>query len=269
MRHKYDRDTVIYGLAREYLLSLEPVTEEMLRQHVDSADNPRGVNRIADVYQQLVRSAQNANMKACVVGGALGGIERLGQVLYDFDPVETKAKYGDNSEQLLEDIVAVLKPGGQIRRTPKSIWPQYCKSVLSAAEFLLQFSSVEDFTSWVDHFDKDDRARPALPMLLANEVHGIGFPLACDFLKELGYLDFCKPDVHLKNILPALQLSKSKNDYAIFKAIVRIARSNDTKPYTVDKIFWLIGSGNFYDSEIEIGKHGNDFIDFVKNRTGN
>jgi hypothetical protein len=268
MKHKYERDIVVYKLAQEYLLSFEPVTEEMLRQYVDSADNPKGINSIADVYQQLVRSAQNANMKASVVGGALGGIERLGPVLCDFDPVKTRAKYGDNSEQLLKDIVTVLKPAGQIRRTPKSIWPQFCKSVLSAAEFLSQFSSVEDFVSWVNHFDKDDRARPALPMLLANEVHGIGFPLACDFLKELGYLDFCKPDVHLKKILPALHLSKSNNDYAIFKAIVRIARSNDTKPYTVDKIFWLIGSGNFYDSEIKIGKHGNDFVDFVKNRTG-
>jgi len=182
--------------------------------------------------------------------------------------VKTKAKYGDNSEQLLKDIVVVLKPSGRIRRTPKGIWPRFCRSVLSAAEFLSQFSSVEDFVSWVDRFDRDDRARPALPMLLANEVYGIGFALACDFLKELGYLDFCKPDVHLKKILPTLRLSKSNNDYAIFKAIVRIARSNGAKPYAVDKTFWLIGSGNFYADDIKIGRHSDDFIDFAKNRAG-
>ena len=268
MGQKQQRDIAAYRLAREYLLSFEPITEEILHRHVAFADNSKGVDSIAGVYRQLVQSAQNANMRAGVVGGALSGIERLGQVLCDFNPVKTKAKYRDDSEQLLKDIVAILKPRGQIRRTPKAIWPQFCRSVLSAAGFLSQFSSVKDFISWVERFDKDDRARPALPMLLANEVYGIGFALACDFLKELGYLDFCKPDVHLKKILPALQLSQSNRDYAIFKAIVRIARSNDATPYAVDKTFWLIGSGNFYADDIKIGKHSGDFIDFINNRTG-
>ncbi len=267
MRQQQERDTIAYALAREYLLSLDPVTEEMLERHVASADNPRGVDSIAGVYRQLVQSAQNANMKARVVGGAIDGIERLGRVLCRFDPAGVKAKYGTDSERLLSDIVAKLKPRGQVRRGAKCIWPKFCQSVLSAAAFISQFDSVADFVAWVGFFDKDDRARPALPMLLASEVYGIGFPLACDFLKELGYQDFCKPDVHLKKILEALHLSESDNDYVVFKAIVRIARSNNTTPYAVDKTFWLIGSGNFYHDGIKTGRRSEDFIAFYERRT--
>jgi len=262
-----DRDIVAYTLAREYLLSFEQVTEEMLQRHVVFSDNPEGITSIAGIYRQLVQSAQNANMKAGVVGGALGGIGNLGRVLCRFDPARVKAKYGTDSERLLNDIVARLKPRGQVRRGPRCIWPKFCKSVLSAADFLSQFASVDDFTSWVEFFDRDDRARPALPMLLASEVYGIGFPLACDFLKELGYQNFCKPDVHLKKILGELHLSESGNDHAIFKAIVRIAQSNGETPYAVDKTFWLIGSGNFYEDDVKTGKHSEDFIAFYKSRT--
>jgi hypothetical protein len=34
--------------------------------------------------------------------------------------------------------------------------------------------------------DRDERERPELPMLLARDVVGIGFALACDFVKKLG-----------------------------------------------------------------------------------
>lgn len=65
---------------------------------------------------------------------------------------------------------------------------------------MAQFTSAEDFCAWVDLFDYDDKTRPALPLLLQSEVYGFGLALACDFLKELGYLNFAKPDVHLTNL---------------------------------------------------------------------
>jgi hypothetical protein len=65
---------------------------------------------------------------------------------------------------------------------------------LSGAKFLSQFSSADDFYRWVDFFGEDERARSALPMLLPEEIAGFGFALACDFVKELDYENFSKPD---------------------------------------------------------------------------
>jgi hypothetical protein len=87
-------------------------------------------------------------------------------------------------------------------------------------------------------------------------IYGLGFPLACDFLKELGYRNFAKPDVHIRDIFTALALCPPKaNNYQIFKAIVRVAHNCSRTPYDIDKLFWLVGSGFFYDDP-QVGKNG-------------
>jgi len=48
-------------------------------------------------------------------------------------------------------------------------------------------------------------------MLLAYEIYGYGFPLACDFLKELGYNQYGKSDVHINEIFSSLNLFPNKN----------------------------------------------------------
>lgn len=257
-------DRTVVQLARRFLLEVDQrVTEELIRKYVLFSDSAELAKELTGIYRQLIQSLQNANMKASVIGGSIGGIEKLGCVLFDFSPQDVLEQYGPNSDLLLERIVSDVKPTGQIRRTGRSIWPQFCRSVLSGASFLSRFDSAADFAEWVSFFDRDDRARPSLPMLLNKEIHGLGFALACDFLKELGYQDFCKPDVHLKRILVALKLADSSDDYEVFKSIVRIARNNGKKPYEVDKLFWLIGSGRFYDDGLSIGRHADDFIAYT------
>ena len=128
-------------------------------------------------------------MKAGVIGSSIGGVEKLSQVLFDFAPSRVLEHYSF-WESILDDIEAQLKPRGCIRRTSRSLWPKYCQTILSSARFLSQFASADDFYDWIDFFDEDERARPAMPMLLAQEIDGFGFALACDFLKELGYENF-------------------------------------------------------------------------------
>ncbi len=109
-----------------------------------------------------------------------------------------------------------------------------------------QFSTADDFYRWVDFFDEDERARPALALLLAHEIDGFGFALACNFLMSLGYENFSKPDVHVKEIFGALGLcAQGAGDYEVFRAVARVARNAGVTPYNADKLFWLVGSGNF------------------------
>jgi hypothetical protein len=256
------RDRESYTLAREYLLSLDGVTPEVLDRHL----SPSAVERpdsLAGIYKHLLETAQNRNMSRNVIGRAIGGIDNLGGLLCRFRPAGVVEKYGNSWEGVLDDIITQLKPGGKIRRSPRSLWPQFCKTITSGAEFLAKFSKASDFYEWVEYFDQDDRARPALPMLLSYEIHGLGFPLACDFVKELDYPNFGKPDVHLKKIFAALELSVTEDNYQVFKAIVRVARNVGVPPYNVDKLFWLIGSGNFYLDGTKVGRHRDKFIDYA------
>ncbi len=253
-----ERDRLAYKLAKEYLLGFgkEGVTPKLLEKYLHFSETQPRPNSIEGIYEQILKSAQNANMKAGVIGGSIDGVNKLGKVLRNFRPASVIRKYAGNWKAVLDEIEEKLHPRGKIRRKPRSIWPRYCRTILSAAEFMAQFATADEFYKWVDSFDKDDRARSALPMLLSYEIEGLGFALACNFIKELGYINFAKPDVQIKKIFMGIGLCRSKaNDYQVFKAIVRVAHNSGVSPYNVDKLFWLVGSGNFYDDE-HLGKKG-------------
>lgn len=258
-------DQQIYALAKAYLLNQKVVNPEMLERHITISTDTRP-DTLAGLYKHLLESAQNTNMSPNVIGNAIGGIDRLNSLLCGFQPKSVVNKYSEDWKKVLEDIIIQIKPRGQIRQTPKSLWPRFCKTIVSGATFLSQFDTSSDFYTWVDFFDRDDRARPSLPMLLSYEIDGFGFPLACDFLKELGYVKFGKPDVHLKKIFTALKLSTEEDNYRMFKAINRVSKNVGVTPYNVDKMFWLIGSGNFYRDGVKIGRHSNKFIDYAKQK---
>ncbi len=272
-REQLDRSA--YSLAKEFLLRLdvEEITSELIEKYLHLSRLTPRPQTIASIYERILESAQNANMKAGVIGSSIGGVEKLSQVLFDFAPSRVLEHYSF-WESILDDIEAQLKPRGRIRRTSRSLWPKYYQTILSSARFLSQFASADDFYDWIDFFDEDERARPAMPMLLAQEIDGFGFALACDFLKELGYENFAKPDIHIKDIFRALRLcERSGSDYEVFKAVTRVARHVGVTPYNVDKLFWLIGSGYFYDDE-QIGSRGRigsrkaEFIRVAKRELG-
>lgn len=252
------RGKALCGLARKYLLGFrgDGVTESVLDLYLAPRQDKLRQPTLQGVYLRLLESAQNANMRHGVVGASIGGVSALGPLLFNFDPAAVSRGFPGGWEELLDLIENRLSPHGRIRRTSRSIWPLYCRAVLTGAEFLAQFPSADAFYAWVNIFDQDDRIRPALPMLLSHEIAGFGFALACDFLKELGYLNFGKPDVHVKYIFRGVGLTPARaNDYETFKAIIWVARDAGLSPYHVDKLFWLVGSGYFY-KDLMIGRKG-------------
>jgi len=222
------------------------------------------------IFQQLLDSAQTSQMKQNVIGGAIGGIDKLGLVLDSFNPKWVEREYGLDAARLLGDIKRVLKPTGKVNQGPRALWPKYCSTVLRAAAFLAQFESAPDFHAWVNRFYTDTRTIIAVPLLMGAEIPGVKFALACFFLKELGYVNYAKPDVHLKYIFDQLGLAVSRGDLDVYRAAVRMARRCDVTPYTVDKLFWLIGSGDFSASpEVgSVGRHREEFVQFVKEKLG-
>lgn len=262
-------DKELYKTAIRFLSSFPEVTDVILYKHLKSVHSkPKD---LSIVYFKICVSAQNKQMSSKVIGGSINGLENLSKVLFDFDPAKVAEAYNKSEkDKLLDRIVEILNPHGQIRRTSRSIWPLYCQSVIDAAHFLCTFKDVDDFYNWTDFFAGDFRAKPALPLMISYEISGIGFPLACDFLIELGFSEYGKPDVHLKDIFKALGLidqnekSATKLDYQTLKVIDRIAKENNTTAYSVDKVFWLIGSGYFNLSDLKIGSQKKKFIEQIK-----
>lgn len=251
----------------QHLLGHEQVSSEMLQSHlIPNTHHPESLHRI---YFALCSSLKNKQMHENVFKGTIGSLDNLSKPLFDFDPHKIVNIYAQGDWRLLMESIlnsiALLK---EPRTTEKSVIPQFCKGAISAAYFFNQFKDSAEFYSWANFFDQDDRARVALPLLLSQEIHGLGFALACDFLKELGYVGFGKPDVHIKDIFQALELMPSDNsineDLAAFKAIVRIANNTGRTAYEVDKVFWLLGSGEFYRSKVVIPSQKKIFIEKAK-----
>lgn len=94
--------------------------------------------------------------------------------------------------------------------------------------------------------------------------------MACNFLKEMGYVNFPKPDVHLRDIFTALNLCQDKaDDYQLFKAVVQLAAHANVSAYNADKVFWLIGSGYFYNdlhlgNKGRVGSYKKEFIEYAR-----
>jgi hypothetical protein len=214
------------------------------------------------------------NVIGKAISGRKGDIDPLGEILFGFDPKQTCEEYRNYSaEVLFENIRPTLVYQPAVGKN--SLWLRYCKTIISSSIFLSQFDSHVGFYEFVDTYYQEDRMRPFLPMLLSYEIDGFGFALSCDFLKEMGYVKFGKPDTHVKDVFVALGLlgntskNSSKADYLSLRIIEHIATVNNTSAYAVDKLLWLIGSGNFYLDKLEVPSKKNEFIHHMKQRQHN
>jgi hypothetical protein len=103
------RDRRAYALAREYLLSIEGVTPDMLERQLSYSLDDRP-DSLSGIYKQLLGSATSPAMSPKVIGQAIGGIDNLSSLLGGFQPAAVVGKYGNDWEAVLDDIVDELEP---------------------------------------------------------------------------------------------------------------------------------------------------------------
>jgi hypothetical protein len=251
-----ERDREIFSYAKSYLLQLDKRIPAVLDKYL--VPEPPRPGTLAGIFEAILESAKNANMREGVIEGGIGKIQALRPVLFNFEPAAIVTGFR-TWEQVWTAIERDLKPKGELRMGKQSIWPLFCKTILSAANFLSRFRTAADFYHWADLFTSDSKARVALPIILAEQIEGIGFALACDFIKEAGYEQYGKPDVQLMDIFVDIGLSAVRDQFVVFDDILRVAKNTRETPYCVDKIFWLIGSGKFYQDGFKIASNKEEF----------
>jgi hypothetical protein len=234
---------------------------EAIRRHMALSEgySPRS---FAEVYQRLLDSLSNRQG----MPNSIGSVQRLGSVLIEFDFNRVLAEYRADWGRLFEEIRTKIRPTSRMDpENSHNYWTIFCNGAISAAEYLRQFDSLQDFLTLVRDFDSKPTTRPALPPLLEKEIFGLGFALACDFLKELGFTNYSKPDVHLLDIFSALDIAR-RSQLAVFRAIALMAAEVNETPYAVDKAFWLIGSGRLYMDNVNFTTDKREFVERVSER---
>lgn len=227
---------------------------------------PSGIN--LEKYLTVEKNLTSINYIACSLFISLQNRQQMPNIIKfdDNKKVFDKLFFNYNPKRILntyneESLFEIFKQKFRVRNSESSgnLWRQYAKSIISASNFLVNFRNIKEFDDFIINFSTDQFTRAALPTLLAKEIHGFGFALSCEFLKELGYLEYPKPDIHLIDIFSALELC-SNNQYEVYKTIIVMAQACRKTPYYVDKVFWLICSGNYYLDNLQVKGYKREFI---------
>jgi len=249
---------MLYAAAYDYLESR--IGKEALEHKLNHYRQYK-VDNIHDVFWHLLNSLTNkVGMRATI-----GAIDPLEPFLFGFDPWQTHSHYQEDWKLLLIDIKENhTAPGPMDLKKPNSYWVIFCKGILSGAEFLSRFNSFKSFDEFVSSFNFNDIAITGLPILLDQEIYGMGFPLGCDWLKEMGYTNYAKPDTHTIDILYGTGIAPSQDNYMVYKTMVRMARVNDEVPAVIDRLLWFIGSGKYVDEHDKITRQKAGFIQLLR-----
>lgn len=251
----------VYAEAQRYLLSMLPAEMEPAELDKYFIGDRRDFASLQDVYEQFIHSAQNYQGMPKFIKYKERR-EQIKHILHDFDVKIIKDMDADELYQTFR-----MEFGVTSRDSKQNSWRKWSRSVIDAAKFMSNFTDADDFRGFVAQFDYNRPTRMALPLLISTKISGIGFALACDTLKELGFLSYPKPDVHLVEVFSQLGLSE-ENPISVFEAIVEMADvckevDPESSPYKLDKIIWLICSGRFYLDDISVGRHKDDFIKYM------
>lgn len=256
---------IIYERAVKYLHGMKPaeITDKQFERYFQVHDVYKEKNKI---LERLCGTLQNYQSMPNVIGfySKNERAEGFKKILFNFDDAKILDVYR-GYEELRDAFAKEFDIDKSNFERKNNSWAKYSNAVLSASKFMRQFKNAGDFNTFVGLFSYNEATRVALPLLLEREIYGMGFALGCDFLKEIGYSQYPKPDVHLIGIFHALGLCEN-NQLSCYKAIIRMAKAVDETPFKVDKVFWMIGSGNFdsgdYKCKVESGKTG--FVTNIK-----
>jgi hypothetical protein len=222
------------------------------------------VKGISAVYWRLLQSAQNANRKPYVIKldhqdeKNRDSAHEWRKILFNFSPEKVYKEYIGQESKLRDAIQETFKfRGAQCGKGAKgreTIWESFTKSICDSAVFLHDFNF--DFQTLKDYFEKTpENLRHIVPFVISTEIHGFGYALACDFLKECPGIDFdiAKPDVHLKEFCDKLD-GAAYTPKETVRRVHQFAQNVAETDYDVDKAVWAICGA----------KHKEDFLEKVE-----
>jgi len=255
----------LFTFGKEYLLMRTELSDEILNHYLNLWEIRKPIS-FNELCRNMIDHAQNRrNMPK-----SIGDIENLKQILCEFNPTQIKNKYKSWVDlfKTIKKNPNYIPPGPMNIDNSHNYWVIFCKSIISIATYLDRFGSFDNFKSYVSPFLSDNpEIRLAFPLILKEEIFGYSFALACDFTKENISPEFIKPDRHIRDIFVGVGIcEKEDNDYNIFRKVLSYSQEINEKPYAVDRLFWLIGSGKLFktstrQTEVTFRRKKSEFIE--------
>ena len=227
------------------------------------------------IFIRLITSAANSTMVSNVIQFTGSRKDKILQGILGIEGLESIPLKDKDFRPYLEQFSAInidktftrLDTKGILDGNGEKLRKRWLHSVQDSGSFLLNFKSGTDFSERFASLPSDYLF--AGPILIKRKITGIGFALACDALKELGFTQYVKPDTHINTVFIQLGLardvsSKLDTQLNVFDAAIRLVNTynkSNSKPitaYELDKLIWLSCSGHFYLHKTRIGKGKKD-----------
>ncbi len=245
----------LYTLTRQYIehemLVTHDINPAILKTYLQPVYQI-GQLTLNGIYECVLDHAKNKGMGKNAIEGIFGdGWEDspnekrqkwglLKELLFDFDPHQVFKTF------TIYDFFLLLGNAPFHLAEPSTPVYGFCRSIISGARYLSRFENGKGF---YDHFSNisQEQARDEL-----QTISGYGEALPFDLLKDLGYVQYVKPDVHTMEIAFGLGLIADPSDArATIHALQAISLAVGETPFSLDRMFWLIGSGNFFNNTAE------------------
>lgn len=183
------------------------------------------------------------------------------KVLLDFNTMEAAAKYlPEGCESIYKAMIeAGIKDNG-IKEKRKSNWEKYCRGLYDGLKFLVTDNGEKIINELVKASCLTENELKKISEI-SNQIHGLGFALTCDWLKECGCTWLAKPDVHINEVIKYMKQNDKLKDEEIIMMMFSWAKTIESNnvdknatAYKIDKIIWLLCTGEFYLDNIRIGR---------------
>ncbi|MBQ8481086.1 MAG: hypothetical protein IJ532_00965 [Alphaproteobacteria bacterium] len=242
---------------------------EKLLKPVEKYNIKSDSTKLTDVYVRLLLSCQNRYMMPNVIKFDNPDTEvRFKKILSNYDYKKISER---NSEEIFRKLVDEF---GVEESNKNGFWHSFARSVVDGAKFMKRFADVKEFRNMLETIIGHFPNGMALPHLISGEIYGMGEALACDFLKEIGCVEYAKPDDHIHFFIEQIinnfknkEISYKKlTDKEVLEEAQKMARDNGVTAFAMDKILWLVASGKYYDPDgeepmIKIKNHNNELRD--------
>ncbi len=256
-----------------YEMLLKLITEKAEAMHITEKELskyyiPEGIALKQNYLERLASSLQNSGMmhNSIRFNESEERYFHIKNALYNFDCEKALEKYLSWRElynALTDD--GELDNGTQKDKDEKGTnWGKYAKGLYSGIEFLIKENGVETIHSLCDEPKTKEELEGKIKELknIENRVFGLGFALTCDWLKECGCTWLAKPDIHIKTVCSAIDGrngAEMMSDTDVIRFMYDLSdavrdKHPDATAYKIDKIIWLICTGNFYLQKDRIGR---------------
>ena len=219
---------------------------------------PEGKATPRGILIRLCSSLQNSgNMRNSIK--FMENRDTIRRVLFNFNISRSASEYSD-WKMIYEAMnkAGITDNGDRSKR--ETNWDKYCHGLYDGLMFLNSNSGVQQIKNYVKMSELTDEIIEEINQISKN-IHGLGFPLACDWLKECGCTWLAKPDIHIKEVMKRVRHVDNIENEDVLRLIfswsntINARNTNrDITPYIIDKVIWLLCTGNFYLDDISIGR---------------